>query len=1039
MAQLPGLHAPEPQFRLEKVLLQFSNTFSIKQMHVNNNIMCIVTLGCIYRINLSNPSKVLRFSLTNGSSIAETWADETGTYLIARSTSDQYFHLHKSYEKFKILPKLNGFKIRTLKLLKIESHNALFIAVTDSDTIHLGSLSCHEPLENKRDDKKLRQVFESDFRIRDICIIDSGIVAFGSEIMLEWSCQGSDYAAIESTMRKAPQRIHIDIGKYELVIVISALTYLIFGTESRHVLTNDPEISLLPPDRLQLLPNFNVETDSIIAMPHHLLHIETALGSIHVYDKIRLEEVKEINVRKAGPLVGRLICATQDIKKHTYWIYTEEEIFEIIALNESSAVWQSYLKLGLFDKAIELLNKSEAGVVNYHARNLIAIEHGYALLKKGRLDSFTSYSDLDEEEYSSLLESMKKLAQLSKAIAEVAALCSLRKHDFSESAIFAKELFITYLKEVLKTPASKELSPLQKSIIAAWIVQIHLEIIITWTKWIKEYQFLSGSTNSRLESARLHMDRTNLSLRQFIASNVHILDSLTVYQLLRKLDTSGIIIEFANLAQDFHFIVQRHLDSESWDDALDTIAKFHSIDAESSLEVLYRASSILLTKTPRKTLETFLKFEDIDYQKILPSILSLRIIDQSNTSTLSQILEFLRVLIFEKKIRNYDIFTTFLSSAVHIFHTKKRQQDRALLMNSLARLRGSEWRNGVPDGTLIYDAAIILRLSLRFEIFEAAIYILLHDFRKYESAMRLALKEELFEMAENIISEYEKQRSGSSITSNQSDDFLTSVSLQPQSSPLTSRDSDSLGKRLIVIFARDLIRKFCSGVRFIAPENGIGILQALSGERREFMNDLDDESQEELVKLIQYIRIKEMKLKGRRALTIQEILSWLPQGLKMKHLKATTVSSLNAYEKRVKHLNLEQQILASVIKNLQQQFRESELNSSRGKIGTVLLPGENCDVCGNLLYRNSFVVFPNCHHAIHGDCIVRNLQSKKSNYRLQKILRVFQKSPSLSDKREIELLLRRSCVLCDDIDCLEVDNFIYSDSHDDFSPPTRTN
>lgn len=1042
MAQLPSRHAQEPQFRLEKVLLQFSNTFLIKQMHVNNNIMCIVTLDYIYRINLADPSKVLKFALANGLSIAETWADETGTYLIARSTSDQYFHLHKSYEKFKILPKLNGFKAKIIKFLMAKSHSVAFMAVSDSDTIHLGSLSCHEPLENKRDDKKLRQVFQSDFRVRDICFTssDTSIVVFGSEIMLQWSCEGSDYAAVESAMRKAPQTTHIEVGNDYLVIVTNGPTYLIFGKESGYVKSNDPEISLLLPDRLQLFLKFHMERDSIVTMPHHLLHIEAGLESIHVYDKIRLKEVKEISARKAGLSGRKLISATQDIKMHTYWIYTEEEIFEIIALNESSSVWQSYLKLGHYDKALDLLNESETGIVNNHARNFIAIEQGYALFKQGRLDSFTSYSELKEEAYSALLESMKKLAQLSVAIGEVVALCSLQKQDISESAIFLRELFVTYLKEVLSS-ATKELSPLQKGIIAAWIVQIHLETINMWTKWMKQYQNTTGIANSRVGNTRQQRDRLASSLRQFIASNVHVLDNQTVYQLLQKLDTSGRIIEFANLAQDFHFIVQRHLDNESWSDVLETIAKFHSIDAESSLDVLYRASSILLYKIPRKTLDTFLKLEDIDYQKVLPSILSLRINDQSDTATKSQILDFLHVLIFDKKVKNYDILTTFLSSAAHLFHTNKREQDKALLLKSLARLRGSEWRNGVPESSHLYDAGIILRLSLRFEIFEAAIYILLHDFRKYETAMRLALKERLFEMAESIISEYEKHRSESTMSSSQVDDLMTSVNLQIQTSPLTSRDSDSRGKRLVVIFAKDLIRKFCSGVRFVTPENGTGILQAVREEHHEpqVSNNLDDESQEELVKLIHYITIKEMKLKGRRTLTIQEILSWLPQGLKMKHLKTTTVSSLNAYEKQVKHLNLEQHILASVIKNLQQQFRESELNSSRGKIGTVLLPGENCDICGLLLYRNSFVIFPNCHHAIHGDCIVRNLQSKKSNYRLQKILKVFQKSPSLNDKREIELLLKRSCVLCDDIDCLEVDNFKYSISHDDFAPPTNSN
>ena len=150
----------------------------------------------------------------------------------------------------------------------------------------------------------------------------------------------------------------------------------------------------------------------------------------------------------------------------------------------------------------------------------------------------------------------------------------------------------------------------------------------------------------------------------------------------------------------------------------------------------------------------------------------------------------------------------------------------------------------------------------------------------------------------------------------------------------------------------------------------------------------------------------------------------------INNFKEEIVKSLNQYNNKINQLTLEMKESLNISSNLKLQIRDSNKISEKAKIYSIIEPGELCQICKKLLINKNFIYFPNCHHGHHKDCLIRAYIKLKGNYRFKKIFLHFKKNPSAVNKRELDDMITRECLLCNDGNILVVDNSLIDSDRD---------
>ena len=99
---------------------------------------------------------------------------------------------------------------------------------------------------------------------------------------------------------------------------------------------------------------------------------------------------------------------------------------------------------------------------------------------------------------------------------------------------------------------------------------------------------------------------------EFIKTNYKLLDRPTMYQILN----SEKLIFYAELIEDYNFILKYYIDKKNWALAVKTLIKLYT---KGDIELVYENATILLMNYPKVT-ETWLKL-DLEYEKLLPALL----------------------------------------------------------------------------------------------------------------------------------------------------------------------------------------------------------------------------------------------------------------------------------------------------------------------------------------------------------------------------------------------------------------------------------
>ncbi|RYO84050.1 hypothetical protein DL766_008225 [Monosporascus sp. MC13-8B] len=379
-----------------------------------------------------------------------------------------------------------------------------------------------------------------------------------------------------------------------------------------------------------------------------------------------------------------------DQQKNTFWLFTTQEIFEIVVTDEDRDIWRIMLERQQFDVALK------------HAHTLaqkdaVAIASGDHLMEKGM---FT--------------EAAGVYGRSTKPFEDVAlAFIDNGQHDALRKYLLTK--LTTYKKS----------SIMQRMMIATWLIEVFmaglnsLEDSITTEAELVENQDPAHSHN-QLQAIRDEY-------RDFVSRHKSDLDRKTTYDIISSHAREDELLYFANAINDYNYVLSYWVQRERWTEALGVLKK------QTYPEVFYRYSSVLMTHAGQELVEIMMRHPKLEPRKVIPALL-----DYNRTYSgpihHNQAIRYLQYLI--NKIQSTD--AAVHNTLVSIYASHPSKDESALL--SYLESQGDEPR---------YDPDFALRLCIQHKRTLSCVHIYT-SMGQYPQAVDLALSHGEVELASLI-------------------------------------------------------------------------------------------------------------------------------------------------------------------------------------------------------------------------------------------------------------------------------------------------
>lgn len=1072
----------QPVFDIEQVQLQFGLNHSLHKLCVKNNIMYLLEDNYVYKINLENPSEVKQLLLPSGtdSKITDSWLHPNGLHLVIRTSDSNYYYLHESYSTFKLLQRFKGIDIKFMVFPSSQEYREStgdFLIGTKDGSIYIGHIKHNNSAnDKKKDDKYVKLVYKQQQSILGLTYAnnDLQINLFTSNQLLIWDCFDNSYSELIKVLKTKPKAAPLPKSNNLAPVFESndhIFAYLVSPTHE--IYSNDSELFLSKTERLNFL-NESPSTypNSLIITPHHLISLNKNHDKLYIHNKLANSKPTVIGLKGHLLKSEKLLGITADYAKMTYWLYSSNNIYELVINNESVSVWYNYYKLGKYEKALECLEVPVSK--NFFKKDMVLVKQGYDYLQKGGFGIDFVDEDIDQDLFNLQVKGIRILGQLSEPFEKVCLMLlnlqqPLIDDDRAKKNYSSEKLLVEYLLVKFKLAKTVEKSRIRVIVLSTWIIELMLRTTYALENEIKLQESSEAPVIQKQESSQKNFDKKksmlnslNSLFENFLSQNYKILDAKTVYQVIADLNYPSKLIYFAELIQDYEFILNYYIDLEDWSNSLKTLIKIYSLSVTDNMDIIYKKSTILLINSPKLTVDTWLKFPSLNYEKLLPAILTYNKNNQSLPLSDNHSIPFLLKIIFDKGIKDKTVNNCYLS--LLITYPIKDDSMKKHCTRYIVRFLNYAKTESINNSKKfpLYSADFILRLCINYKQYQAAVIILINDMGLYEQALKLTLDNELTELAEFVLKKYEESILNTGELELIGGDYelvynkTKTEGINSVSRIRLEEDNFSSRKKLLMMFAKYIIDGICQGKEFEIlnivddnKENHILVSQDNEYEKqkqnsntvKDVTNDLVDSMSNvdnlvireinlsKLSKALSYLLNLSFGNKSdSNIITLKDLLPLFPESIMINNFKDEIVKSLNQYNTRINQLSSEMQESLNITHKLKSQIKESRQKEARGKIYTIIEPGEPCKLCQNLLVNKNFVCFPNCHHNFHKDCLVKYYLMLKSDYRFKKIFQNFKKNSSVSNKQELDDIMLKECVLCNDGNISTIDaNLIDAD------------
>lgn len=260
---------------------------------------------------------------------------------------------------------------------------------------------------------------------------------------------------------------------------------------------------------------------------------------------------------------------------HTYWMYTDRALYEIVTTDEDRNVWRAKLDHADFESAAKYA-KTSAQIDLVHSR------HADNLFENGKF-----------------VQAAQIYAKSSRSFEYVA----LRFIDADE-----KDALRMYLADRLDRLDKKDLT--QRMMLATWLIEIYLSKCNTLEDIIA-----AEAATSDVESMRVELQLMAEDLRNFITTYKSNLDRKVTYEMILSHGRTDIYLFYAELVKDHKVIIEHWIKEEEWSRVIEDLGR------QDDLELYYRFSTILMTHRPSSTVDSWLRVPSIDVRRLIPALL----------------------------------------------------------------------------------------------------------------------------------------------------------------------------------------------------------------------------------------------------------------------------------------------------------------------------------------------------------------------------------------------------------------------------------
>ncbi|KAI4928955.1 hypothetical protein J4E85_005577 [Alternaria conjuncta] len=738
--------ASGPMFSIERVALQFTVSSDFVAAAVANNVVVLaLSTGRILRIDLDSPADIDDIDLPKKPSevgvIRRLFLDPSASHLIITTTLAENYYLHTQSRTPKALSRLKGVVIESISWNPSQptaSTREILVGASDGNVYEVYIEPSSEFYRREERVTYLKSVYRTndgpitglwtdtvpgrtDLR-RIIVATPSTFLHFAGKVGRQGS-EGSgsifsklfesESATVHEVSNVAPTAASLlaispenndspnrEDSNAERIFgwltsqgVLHGKLYLSQDTsELGGKVLGDSKMlprSQVPPSQTASGRTRRTQdpVSSMILSQWHILQlVEGRVVAINRLDDI---VVHDQVVLEPGQSALGLVA---DWKRNTYWLFTSQEIFEIVVEDESRDVWKIMLRAQQFEAASQYA-KTPA------QKDAVATASGDYLVGKSQwMEAATVYG-----------RSTKPFEQVALTFIDNGEQDALRK----------------YL--VTKLSTLKKSSIMQRTMVATWLIELYMAKLNTLDDTITTKAELSESMNTAETHDQLSVIRKEY--QDFVAKYKADLDRKTVYEIISSHGREEELLYFATVVNDYNYVLSYWVQRERWQESLDVLKK------QTDPEIFYKYSSVLMAHVPVELVDVMMRHSNFDAQKLIPAFLNY---NNHTKATLNQN-QAVRYLLFEINQHN-STDAAIHNTLISIYASHPTTDESALL----AYLEGQSLAHEQN-----YDADFALRLCIQHKRVQSCVHIY-SSMQQYAQAVDLALKYDEIDLASSV-------------------------------------------------------------------------------------------------------------------------------------------------------------------------------------------------------------------------------------------------------------------------------------------------
>ncbi|KAF4123218.1 vacuolar protein sorting-associated protein 18 [Geosmithia morbida] len=439
-------------------------------------------------------------------------------------------------------------------------------------------------------------------------------------------------------------------------------------------------------------------------------------GRVVATNRLTGQVVSEHDVLGAGQ---QTVGFSVDLQKNTFWLFTSDEIFEIVVRDEDRNIWEILMKQRQFEPALRhaRTQSQKETVAAAYGDHLAGGGHwGEAAVVYGR--------------------SNKPFEDIALGIMDSGQPDALRRFLLTRLAATSKS------------------SVMQRMMLAGWLVEVFMAKLNSLDDAIgigaqAEMAAAPGGAggsngNSSNESRKL-LGQVRGEFREFVTRYRADLDVRTAYDVISSHGREEELLYFADAVGDYNYVLSYWVQRERWAEALGVLKR------QTDRDVFYRYSSVLMTHVPQETVEVLMRHPDLEPRRLIPALLEYNAAFSGGPTSQNQAIRYLNYLVYQVDSRDPAVHNTLVS----MYASHPSRDESGLLSylqaqgdndssNANANVNAKGGGGGGPD--VRYDPDFALRLCIQHHRTLSCVHIYT-SMGQYLQAVDLALSHNEVDLA----------------------------------------------------------------------------------------------------------------------------------------------------------------------------------------------------------------------------------------------------------------------------------------------------